>query len=48
MVAELTGEQGSEWAAIVRVADVLGVGTAETVRKWVRRPSWVMGRGRGD
>jgi transposase len=37
MVAEITGEQGSEWAAITRVAELLGVGTPETVRKWVRQ-----------
>src|ERR1700739_1472159 len=27
----------SEWAAIREVARLLGVGTAETVRKWVRQ-----------
>ncbi len=27
----------SEWAAMARVAQLLGVGTPETVRKWVRR-----------
>lgn len=36
MVAELTAESGSQWAAMARVAELLGVGTAETVRKWVR------------
>jgi transposase len=30
-------EQESEWAAMGRVAELLGVGTAETVRKWVRQ-----------
>jgi transposase len=37
MVGEIAGEQDSEWAAMCRVAELLGVGTAETVRKWVRR-----------
>jgi transposase len=37
MVAEVTEEQGSEWAAMKRVAELLGVGTPETVRKWVRQ-----------
>lgn len=27
----------SEWAAMTEVARLLGIGTAETVRKWVRR-----------
>ena len=37
MVAEIRDEQGSEWAAMTRVSELLGVGSAETVRKWVRR-----------
>ena len=37
MVAEIAGEHDSEWAAMGRVAELLGVGTAETVRKWVRQ-----------
>ena len=37
MVAELTPSHGSEWPAMVTVAERLGIGTAETVRKWVRR-----------
>jgi transposase len=37
MVAELAAEQGSEWSAMNRVAELLGIGTAETVRKWVRQ-----------
>lgn len=37
MVAEIRGEHDSEWAAIARVAELLGVGTPETVRKWVRQ-----------
>jgi transposase len=37
LVAEVQGEHESEWAAMTRVSELLGVGTAETVRKWVRR-----------
>ena len=37
MVEESRGEDESEWAAMARVAQLLGVGTPETVRKWVRR-----------
>lgn len=37
MVADLRSETVSEWGAMGRVADLLGVGTAETVRKWVRQ-----------
>ena len=37
MVAENIGEHESEWAAMTRVAELLGVGTPETVRKWVRQ-----------
>jgi transposase len=38
MVAEVTPNYDSQWAAINAVAQKLGVGTAETVRKWVRQP----------
>ncbi len=37
MVAEVRGDYESEWAAMTRVAELLGVGTPETVRKWVRQ-----------
>lgn len=37
MVAEIRSEEDSEWAAMARVSHLLGVGTPETVRKWVRR-----------
>jgi transposase len=37
MVAEVRSEHDSEWAAMTRVAELLGVGTPETVRKWVRQ-----------
>ena len=37
MVAEISDQHDSEWAAISEVARLLGVGCAETVRKWVRQ-----------
>jgi transposase len=37
MVAEVRGDHESEWAAIGKVAELLGVTSAETVRQWVRR-----------
>ena len=37
MVAEIRAEHDSEWAAMARVSQLLGVGAPETVRKWVRR-----------
>ena len=37
MVTEVAGDHGSEWAAMNEVAGLLGIGTAETVRKWVRQ-----------
>jgi len=36
MVVDLHSETVSEWNAMGRVAELLGIGTAETVRKWVR------------
>jgi transposase len=37
MVAEIRAEHESEWVAMKRVAELLGVRTPETVRQWVRR-----------
>ena len=37
MVAEVRSDHESEWAAMTRVAGLVGVGTPETVRKWVRQ-----------
>jgi len=37
LVAESRDDHGSEWAAMTSVAQKLGIGTPETVRKWVRR-----------
>jgi transposase len=37
MVAETKGDYPSEFTAIQSVARKLGIGSAETLRKWVRR-----------
>ena len=37
LVAESKAEYGSEFEAIKSVASKLGIGSAETLRKWVRR-----------
>lgn len=37
MVAEVRSNYESEWATIGAVAQKLGIGTAETLRKWVRQ-----------
>lgn len=37
MVAEVRPNYGSQWAAMQAVASKLGIGTTETLRKWVRR-----------
>jgi len=37
MVAEVTSEYPSQWAAMAAVAQKLGIGSTETLRKWVRQ-----------
>jgi transposase len=37
MVAEVRPEYPSDWPAIKTVAAKLGIGSAETLRKWVRQ-----------
>jgi transposase len=37
MVSEIRSEHASEWAAVTRAAQLLGVSTPETVRKWCRQ-----------
>jgi transposase len=37
MVAEVRPDYPSDWPAIVAVAAKLGIGSAETLRKWVRQ-----------
>jgi transposase len=44
MVAEVRPNYESDWAAITAVAAKLGMGTAETLRKWVRQAQVDAGR----
>jgi transposase-like protein len=44
MVAEIREDQESQWAAMAKVAELLEVGTPETVRTWVRRAEVDAGR----
>ena len=44
MVAESKADYGSEFEAIKSVASKLGIGSAETLRKWVRRAEVDAGR----
>jgi transposase len=44
MVAELTPEYPSRWAAIEAVAGKLGIASLETLRKWVNRAEVNAGR----
>jgi transposase len=37
MVGEIRADHESEWAAMNKVAELLGVGSGETVRKWLRQ-----------
>jgi transposase len=37
MVAQVRPKYPSDWPAICAVAEKLGIGTAETLRKWVRQ-----------
>ena len=37
MVREVRADYASEWAAIEAVANKLGIGSAETLRKWSRQ-----------
>jgi transposase len=36
MVAEVRPQYPSQWAAITTVAGMLGIGTPETLRTWIR------------
>lgn len=44
MVTEIRAEHESGWAAMTQVAQLLGVGTPETVRKWCRQAEVDAGR----
>ena len=37
MVEQLVAQVSTEWAAMGKTADLLGVGSAEMVRQWVRK-----------
>ena len=37
MYAEIRPDLDTDWGAMARVAELLGISTAETVRKWVRQ-----------
>ena len=37
MFGEVRGDHVSDWAAMAKVAELLGIGTPETLRKWVRQ-----------
>ena len=37
MVAEIRADHESGWAAMNKVAELLGIGSGETVRKWLRQ-----------
>lgn len=37
MVAEVRPQYPSQWSAVTAVAGMLGIGTAETLRTWIRR-----------
>jgi transposase len=44
LVAEVRDQYDSEWAAISSVAAKLGIGTPETLRKWLRKAEVDAGR----
>jgi transposase len=37
MVAEVRAQYPAQWSAITAVAGMLGIGTPETLRTWIRR-----------
>jgi transposase len=47
MVFELTESKGSQWEAMQAVQSQLGLGSVETLRKWVRRAEIDGGRRAG-
>ncbi len=46
LVIESHEQYDSEWAVIESIARKLGVGSTETLRKWVRRAESTRGSGR--
>ena len=47
LVGEVRDQYDSEWAAIASVAAKLGIGTPETLRKWLRKAEVDAGRRSG-
>jgi transposase len=47
MVAEVRPQYPSQWAAITAVAAMLGIGTPETLRTWIRRAEVKLGPASG-
>ncbi len=43
MAAEVRPQYPSQWAAITAVAGMLGIGTPETLRTWIRRGEVIAG-----
>ncbi|GAA4906108.1 transposase [Tessaracoccus lubricantis] len=37
MYREIRSDHDTDWAAMAKVAELLGIGTTETLRKWVRQ-----------
>ncbi len=48
MYAEIRPDLETDWGAMARVAELLGISTAETVRKWVRQAESTRVPGRGS
>ncbi len=47
LVGEVRDQYDSEWAATASVAAKLGIGTLETLRKWLRKARSTRAAGRG-